>query len=294
MRVKHQKNFAVAPLGAGASAIVYIVDDNIVLKAPKVFEQLPKEASAFDKADLQFTALISYEDLEHERQIFQQLPAHDNIVKVVALRHPEGIYLQRHEPLPARIRREPPSDSKKRGWYLDIVRALKHMHDVSLVHADVRIANLLCNADDRLILCDFALSDKFGADNPAADDLDGTLNINGPFEIVSDVTDRFALASVIFELETGQKPTITWPSGNIHLPQVRTGSEKLDTIILRGWHSSYSSTGEMLKDIEILQNHNNSINSRKLIECTVDKTNPRFADWRSGRIQEFGGLPAPF
>jgi len=127
MRVRCQKNLAVAPLGAGAFAVLYIVDDNIVLKAPKVFEQLPNEASAFDKADLEFKALTSYEDLEHERQIFQQLPTHDNIVRAVALKHPEGMYLRRHEPLPARIRREPPSDSKKRGWYLDIVRALKHM-----------------------------------------------------------------------------------------------------------------------------------------------------------------------
>ena len=107
------------------------------------------------------------------------------------------------------------------------------------------------------------------------------------------MTDRFALASVIFELETGKKPTITRPSGILHLPQVRTGSEKLDPIILRGWYSSYSSTGEMLKEDEILQNLHNSMNSQNPIERTVDKTNPRFEDWRNGRIQEFGGLPAP-
>jgi serine/threonine protein kinase len=82
--------------------------------------------------------------------------------------------------------------------YREIADALCHLHSLGIVHADVRIDNVL--GDDQLsaILCDFSAASPCGVPMPIFPEL--PLPINGPSPILSEASNMFALASLMFQM----------------------------------------------------------------------------------------------
>lgn len=195
-------------LDGGASAYIYTVTNEIVLKAPVIYCQLPKDASSQDQYEFASTTFCSHDDIRNERGILLILERapHPNIVQPVALDYPEGLYLRRYQALASILTKEPHSISRK-CFYRDMLCALTHLHELKIAHADVRIDNFLWEEGGPVLLCDFTCSRSFGDGNPSLTSPQA-VGINGPYRQVSDVTDRFALASVIFEIEMGSRPSL--------------------------------------------------------------------------------------
>lgn len=76
---------------------------------------------------------------------------------------------------------------------------------------------------------------------------------NGPSETVSDATGRFAMASLVYELETGVRAESSADScGGLILPPIQTGSSDLNSLVEDGWRGRFGSTTDMLKLAESL------------------------------------------
>ena len=252
MLVQIQKD--LERLEGGASAYVYAVNDQVVLKSPVTYVLPTNDSSQHDHYEYALHTVCHHEEIENERAILRVLERvpHANIVQVVALEYPEGIYLRRYFPLSRRLQTEKPVPSIRISWYRDMLRALVHLHRLEIAHADVRLDNFLCHSHDTTVLCDFTCSRRFGQENPSASGITTALTVNGFSPIVSDATDRFALASVMFEIETGAKPVLSLLSNTLQVPTVNTGNENLDRIIEKAWLGKYKSTVDMLGDVESL------------------------------------------
>lgn len=51
-----------------------------------------------------------------------------------------------------------------RGWFCDLAAALDYVHAQGIVHRDVKLSNVLLNADGRAVLSDFGVSHLFSKD----------------------------------------------------------------------------------------------------------------------------------
>ena len=65
------------------------------------------------------------------------------------------------------------------------------------------------------------------------------LGVNGPPLTVSDTTDRFAPASVMFEVESDAKPNLTLVHSSLGFPVLTTGNESLHSLIVKAWRAGY-------------------------------------------------------
>lgn len=163
-------------------------------------------------------------------QLFEQSP-HPNIAESVDIGYPEGIYLRRYL---QRSQLGTPAQSDRILWYRDILRGLVHLHSLGVAHADLRIDNVLFTAQSRAVICDFSASAPFGQPNPAFPQLDRNVSINGLAETVSDTSDLFAMASLMFHLETGARPVLSvHDDDTILTPRVNTGHPGIDSIITK-------------------------------------------------------------
>jgi len=283
-RLSGQIQKGVRSIGIGISAVIWEVDDSIVLKAPIILEQ-PTKATPVDIYLYDIDAIFRYDCIENERTIFrllQQQP-HANIVQAIAIEHPEGIYLERHRPL---SHCHIPSQLGRILWYQDMLRALLHIHQLKIAHSDVRIENFLCDSQDRIKLCDFGCSRPFGEENPSATRPDEPLKVNGLAQTVSDSTDRFALASVIFQLELGYEPELSVVDGALLLPEFSTRNDGIDSMITSAWLGKYSSTAQMLEHAESIHKADDIIAAtssehRQHLRCYVNQ-------WRSSRQERYG------
>ena len=139
------------------------------------------------------------------------------------------------------------------------------------------------------MICDFASAQAMGAENPVVNvGADGLVDVNGLHAHFSDFTDRFALASVIYEVESGCCPQITAPSGILNLPTVDTGSKDLDTIILKAWLGAYNSTMEMYRDLLMLAICAGFRDKRLSSLSSQDVLQKEVQQWREHRLRERG------
>ncbi|KAB8260184.1 serine/threonine protein kinase [Aspergillus pseudonomiae] len=222
--------------------------------------------------------------LKGEKTVFRLLieHPHPNIIEAIDIGHPEGIYLRKYQPLSGVL---PSTQPDRIAWYQDIMRALVHLHRFGIAHSDLRKDNILSDQKDHALLGDFSASCPFGHPNPSRPVL-----LNGPSETISDATDRFAMGSLIYELETGVRPEISVDNPcSLSLPLVHTGCDELDSIIDNAWRGQYQSTADMLKHIELL---NAGQDSRGPVEYTVSKEEliGRINQWRRRRVEKHGSV----
>lgn len=279
-------------LDGGSSAYIYAVNNDVVLKSPVTFVQPSDDSSATEQYEYALNTVCHHEDIENERTILKRLAQspHTNIVQAITLEHPEGVYLRRYFPLSKRLQTGKPTQSIRITWYRDMLRALVHLHKLDIAHADVRLDNFLCHAKGAVVLCDFTCSRSFGQENPSATDSLEILGVNGASRNVSDITDRFAVASVIFEVETGTKPKLSVENNYLHLPVVTTGNEALDLIIKTGWLAKYKTTLDMLRDVESLMSSSSPDGGSILHVAAVESLRAGVSDWRRGRARKHGDI----
>lgn len=278
-------------MGVGASAQVYEVDDQIVLKTSWIFEQPGSSAPGNDRWHYASDTLFQSNLLQNERtvlRLFQRRP-HPHIIEAINTDQPEGIYLRRYHPL---SEDKIPAQLHRIRWYRDLTDALCHIHSLGIAHADVRIDNVLFDEYDRAILCDFSATSPLGEPNPVFPDL--PLPINGPSPTLSEATDMFAMGSLLFQVEHGAKPELSVDShGTLVLPDIRTDHPILDTIIRKAWLGHYRYTSEMLEHLNSIDTDGSCrAHSIQIHSESTESLRGRTRKWRECRENKFGkGCP---
>ena len=289
MLVQMQKD--IRRLDGGASAYIYAVTNEIVLKAPVTYCQPPENASFQDHYEFALMTVCYHDDIRNERDILCMLEAapHPNIIQPIALEYAEGLYLPRYQPLLSILAKEPTFGITKKCVYRDMLRALIHLHELKVAHADVRIGNFLCTEGGPVLLCDFTCSRTFGDENPSSTGPSEAVGVNGPYGQVSDVTDRFALGSVIYEIETGSRPSLSFDGIDLKVPCVQTGDARLDVVIQKAWFNDFATTREMLRAVEILlPSERLSPEHGVMDSLTLQNLRIQIEEWRILRLHEYG------
>lgn len=170
--------------------------------------------------------------------------------------------------------------------YRDITDALCHLHSLSIVHADVRVDNLLFDDRFSAILCDFSAASPYGQLNPVFPDL--PLPVNGPSTILCEVSDMFALASLMFYLEHGFTPQLSLENGRLALPELKSGNQGIDEVIQTAWLGNYSRTSDMVHHLALIDDQiNHYAESPEELPDFEDLKN-QVMDWKNYRRQKFG------
>lgn len=233
-------------VGAGASGQVYNVDDHVVLKTCQIFEPPSGDASQSDHWHYASETLSHVNLLEDERTVLKLLQSrpHPHIMEAIDTDQPEGIYLRKYRRRAADII---PTQSHRIRVYRDITDALRHIHSLGIVHAEIQIDSVMFDDDGSAILCDFGAASPFGQANPFFPVL--PLPVNGPFPTLSEASDMFAMASLIFQMEHGVFPELFLNNETLVLPEIRSGNQGIDEVIKKAWLGHYSSTSEMLQHL---------------------------------------------
>lgn len=282
LTVQYQNGLDI--VGVGAAGQVYNVDEYIVLKACRIYQPPSKDAAPCALWDYASETIFHAGILKDEKTVLRLLAEHPhpNIIEAIHIDHPEGIYLRKYQPLFALA---PASQPDRVLWYRDLLRALLHLHKLGISHSDLRKDNILFDQHGHAVLSDFGASSPFGHPNPSLPVL-----LNGPSETVSDATDRFAMGSLIYELETGVRPELSFDDHDgLIIPEIHTADKGLDSLIENAWRGLYDSTAGMLTHAECL---NPVEDSRGPVGCPVSKAEliARIARWRKEREEEHGDL----
>ncbi|KAL8857401.1 MAG: hypothetical protein Q9178_006028 [Gyalolechia marmorata] len=282
---------------AGNLSLFNPVRDRIVLEAPWIFTKPPPTAPTTDLMRYAIDTLFTNEDIAQERAILrtiQQYP-HVNIVQAIALAYPGGIYLRRYTPLSKFNQIDKSVRPVRLLWYRDILRALQHLHHFHIAHADVRATNLLLDSEHRIVLYDFARATYFGGRNPSGPSgeppfEEGSYGANGLVKTDSEATDKFALASFIYEMEIGHRPKFKYPASLLICPSVNTGDHILDETIQNGWKYRFESTAAMLGALEArIQSVGTDAAELPTIETrSSDIMCSEVESWRSQRLEQYG------
>ncbi|KJZ76306.1 hypothetical protein HIM_04388 [Hirsutella minnesotensis 3608] len=251
--IKLQLQHGLELIGVGSAGQVYNVDHHIVFKSGRIFKPLGSSASKRDAWFFASESIFHFNLMRNERHVLQMLERwpHPNLVQVIDVGRAEGIYLRKYRSL-----KEAGlvSQSVRISWYQDILRGLLHLHGLGIAHADLRADNVLLDGLGRAILCDFSASRPFNKPNPAHLNSDSQIPINGLSELVSSATDMFAMATLIFHLETGHRPCLSVGSDRtLVLPDISTGNRGLDSTIRKAWIGEFDLTIDMLNHVEGLQ-----------------------------------------
>ena len=278
-------------LDVGASGDIYAITDEIVLKIPLTFYPLPEDASIYDRYVCDEFTIFHHDDIRHERDILHIIKAapHPNIIQPIALEYIEGLYLPRYQPLQSILANESTVEVTRKCMYRDMLRALAHLHELKVAHADVRVPNILGKEGGPTVLCDFTCSRHFGDENPSLTGPSEPLGVNGPYSHVSDITDRFALGSVIYEIETGSRPALYVDGSNLKVPCVQTGDTRLDVIIRKAWFNEYATTLDMLQAMEDLLPSEKLPSEHEIMDSlTLERLRKWIEEWRISRLDKYG------
>ncbi|KAJ0420202.1 kinase-like domain-containing protein [Aspergillus carlsbadensis] len=277
-----QYQLGLGLIGVGAAGQVYGVDDDIVLKACRIYVPPSSAASAhvlYDYASESIFHCGISKDEKVVNRLLSQHP-HPNITEAIDTNYPEGIYFRRYQPFP---KTGLPAQPGRIRWYQDILQALAHIHSLRLTHSDLRMDNILLDAQGRALLADFGASAPFGSPNPSLPVL-----LNGPAETVSHATDAFAMASLIYEVEIGARQEISLDDcKELILPVVLTGHAGLDALVGKGWCGEYASTEEMLADAQRLGDGLDT-RGRVVPSSSREELQARISQWRETRQEQHG------
>lgn len=175
--------------------------------------------------------------------------------------------------------------------YRDIADGLRHLHSLSIVHADVRVDNVLFDDRSSAILCGFSAASPCGQPNLVFPNL--PLPVNGPSPILSEGSDMFALAPLMFHMEHGFTPELSFENGRLALPQLKSGNQGIDEAIQTAWLGNYSRTSDMVHHLASIDSEiNNSAKSTAVLPDLEDlKT--QVMEWEDDRKDKFGRVSIP-
>lgn len=212
------------PGGAGAPNIVgnYVITDKLgqggfgsVMKGVHVENG--------EVAAVKFVPKKSFRQISDLQRVFQEIQAlrnlrHPNIVRILDVAdHPESIcfimefaaggelrgYVERHKSL---------SEDESRGFFKQIVRAVHYIHTKKIIHRDLKLENVLLDAQNRCKIVDFGLSDYVSSNQRTVTDAgteaylapevyNGSSGDSDPYKI-----DVWSLGVILFALTHGRLP----------------------------------------------------------------------------------------
>lgn len=230
-------------LSYGASGIVFVIDENSVIKVP---------CGGADCAQ------------EHriERRIYERLGRHPRIVTLLEIR-PYGIVLERlKEPLRKRLldMRDggvTPSTPSLLKWSAQVAEGLHYLHSKGVLQADIGCHNLLLDVNDDLKFCDFAGSSIDGEDGLVGYESGSQYPCEPGKSEITVKAELFALGSTLYEISTTMKPYQDKTFGNIQ--KLYSAKQFPDTqdlllgdIILKCWNGQYTEVGGVMADMSVL------------------------------------------
>ncbi|KAH6637112.1 kinase-like domain-containing protein [Chaetomium tenue] len=209
------------------------------------------------------TAHDNDELVERERRVYERFTergGHPNILRYYGT-FERGIRLE-HAPrynISSLIQNPGDGDGKGEAtperrlrWAAQVADALGFVHDSSVIHGDVKLANVLLGAELDAKLTDFAGSS-----------IDGSPLLVGvaqshqyPGELVSTKADIFSLGCLIYELMTGTSPyegrsdkdIKKWYSRGI-FPDVKALGP-VGSVIAECWQGKYATCREVVQDLK--------------------------------------------
>ncbi len=166
---------------------------------------------------------------------------------------------------------EPTSLRQRVRWIVDAARALHAVHQLQVVHRDVKPANLMLDGQGRVRLLDFGLAHVGGGDLTRSRAQLGTPRYMAPEQIldakrVGPPADIYGLGMTLYALLSGRKPFHELDSDHDIMKQAQLGNlprlsayvggipTDLDTIVARATHPDeskrYPSAGALADDLE--------------------------------------------
>ena len=276
-------------LGMGACGQVYHISDHVVLKTCQIYAP-PENASQSDLWHYASETLFHFNLLKNERTVLQLLQKrpHPHIIKAIDTHRPEGLYLYKYQQLPVEVKS---SQSRRIRLYRDIADALSHLHSLGVVHGDLRVDNVLCDDRFSTILCDFSAACPLGDPNLVFPDL--PLPVNGPSPTLSEATDMFALASLMYHLEHGVAIKLSLENGELKIPELNSGNECIDEIIRTAWLGNYKSTSDMVHQLSLIDAQVNDLpkSTDPSPPLNLECLETEVMDWRSQRKDKYGAWP---
>ncbi|KAM5347096.1 hypothetical protein ACJ41O_010101 [Fusarium nematophilum] len=282
--VQHQPGLDM--VGVGSCGLIYEVDCNTILKAGRVYQPPEVDADHLEKWYYASESIFHSELIENEREVFQKLERnpHPNLAQPIDVTRPEGNYIRRYA---SRSEGDKYTRPQRMSLYLDLLRGLSHLHSLEIAHSDMRLENVLFDTDGRAVICDFSAAAAFGQPNPASSPSSYIVPANGLSKSVSDATDRFAFASLMFRLETGMKPALSvGADGTLILPHFASEHSGIGRIIKKAWLGIFTSTSEMLRSIQFLAGPRVVPAPRQTTPTSVLRES--VARWREERIARHG------
>ncbi|HEX2610649.1 MAG TPA: serine/threonine-protein kinase, partial [Gemmatimonadales bacterium] len=193
-------------LGRGGMAVVYLAQD-LTLERQVAIKVLPPEMAHDQKLVVRF---------QQEAKTAAKLD-HPNIIPIYRVEHEAGLvyFVMKYvtgRSLDQLLEQGPVSFDVTRRILREAALALGHAHQRGIVHRDVKPANIMMEADGRVMLTDFGISKVL----EGSSQLTGTGNIIGtphymaPEQAkgleVDGRADQYALAVVGHQLLTGKQP----------------------------------------------------------------------------------------
>lgn len=197
-------------LGKGAMGLVYEardpnLDRRVAIKTIKV-ENLSAEAAAEYEARFR-TEARSAARLQHPNIVSVYDSDRDGDMAFLVMEFIQGEDLKHHLDAGRRYSLE-----QSLGMVRDLLSALDYAHRQSIVHRDVKPANLLIEADGRVKLTDFGVAriQDSGEATRTQGSMVGTLKYMSPEQVqgvpIDARADLFAVGVVLYQLLTGKRP----------------------------------------------------------------------------------------
>jgi len=229
------------PLGNGVSGVVLGIDEKRVAK-------------------IDIGSQRSVQDIETEREIYRRLNQQHNkhVLRCYEVDNPSGLVLERCDDtirrrLRSRYRNTSPPEDVVKKWACEAAQGLAYIHRCGVIQVDVGCHNMMLSADGTVKLGDFAGSSIDGS--PATVDYDVRSKLPRTDE-PDEISDIYALASAMWEMATGSAPYEDKTWREVHglfkrsrFPKLKSMPD-LDWIIRKCWMQGYSSTQEVVCDLE--------------------------------------------
>jgi eukaryotic-like serine/threonine-protein kinase len=225
---KHRVNLperyrVIGHIASGGMASVWEAED-VVLGRTVAVKVLSAGFAAETSASRRF---------QREARAAARVSVHPHVVTIYDIGEHDGHPFIVMEHLPGgtvaerlKSRKPIPRDVALR-WLSEAGRALDTAHAAGIVHRDVKPANLLLDADDRLAVGDFGIATLAAeATLTMTGDVIGTAAYLSPEQALgkpaTPASDRYALAVVAYELLTGRRPFVAESAAAQMLQHVET------------------------------------------------------------------------
>ncbi|KAL2072451.1 hypothetical protein VTL71DRAFT_11794 [Oculimacula yallundae] len=237
-------------LAVGGNSFLGLVDTTTVLKYPRTVGDECAIAS-----------------LKVEARIFEAIGPHDRVIGFRGQKG-DGLLLEYapHGSLDRYLTENIATDQQRLKWSSQATEAVAVIHSKGVIHCDIKVPNLLLDAELNVKLCDFQ-GRLLGSNGQILSD--GGSTENPKFFMPRDdptyadiMTDIFALGSTIYHIVEGHEPfpeldsfsdedeiTTNFSSGQFPQPKCTSVKE----VIHNCWGAKYSSTNEVLLDLQQLR-----------------------------------------